>query len=114
MVKDSNMIASLALVAALVMCTARTVSADCKITDNDEKFEIVCSGGADAQKKSGKRVTQHKVAVEKGSLHTHSVVKMSAEELKFMETRNRQDGYRKSRKTPHTSAVPQPAESPRS
>ncbi len=96
--KESHIIARISLVAAVVMCTSRTVSADCKITDTDDKFEIVCTGGESAHKKTGKNVSQKNAVAEKQSLQARSVIKMNDEEVTFMETRNRQDGYRPSRK----------------
>jgi hypothetical protein len=92
----------------LVSVAPCTVSADCIITDYSDKFEIVCSGfnPMDPPTVSKKRTnTPHKsnkakkVSFEASGGET-LVNAMSEEELKIMQTRNRQDGFKGKKSRP--------------
>ena len=85
----------------LLIVLPYTVSADCIITDYSDKFEVVCSGynpAAEPIKKGAKTPKGSKIKSKKISLVDRegiiSAVGMTDEELKFMQARNRMDGYR--------------------
>jgi len=83
-----------------------TAYADCVITDNSEKFEIVCSGPdpafpAETKKKTNKtpRRGKGKKVNYEDRVDAMQEVVMNDVESQFMVTRNKQDGYRGKRKT---------------
>lgn len=91
---------SIFLILIIVPCT---VFADCKITDTPYKFEVVCSGYnpmypsptvSKKKKKTAKRSRRVKKADFEDKERETPTIVMSAEESQFMQTRNRQDGYR--------------------
>lgn len=90
------------LIVSMLIVVPCTVFGECKITDTPYKYEIICSGYnpmsppivAMKNTKITKRSSKtRKVSYEKRESVTPTVV-MSEVELKFMKTRNRQDGYR--------------------
>ncbi|MDD2310660.1 MAG: hypothetical protein PHH91_13870 [Desulfuromonadaceae bacterium] len=100
---------SIFLVLIVVPCT---VFAECRITDTQDKFEVVCSGydpmfPPTASKKSMDSKKNKKIATRSGKARkvsyegregVTSTVVMNEEELQFMQARNQQDGYRGKRK----------------
>ncbi|MBW4055783.1 MAG: hypothetical protein HIU83_10345 [Proteobacteria bacterium] len=87
----------------MLICVPITAFADCIITDTPYKFEVICSGynptyppTASTKKKikTAKRTNRAKKACFEDRKSVTQTVVMNAEELQFMQTRNRQDGYR--------------------
>ncbi|MHB8058986.1 MAG: hypothetical protein ACYDHC_13990 [Desulfuromonadaceae bacterium] len=89
----------------LLITAPYTVCADCIITDTSEKFEIVCSGPDPmttplAKKKAKKayRADKTKKVNYEDRMSDMQEVVMNETESQFMVTRNKQDGYRATRK----------------
>ncbi|HXE98008.1 MAG TPA: hypothetical protein VN642_16510 [Dongiaceae bacterium] len=88
----------------LLIAMPCTVFADCIITDYSEKFEVVCSGynPAAPPMKKGARISTKMGKSKKLSIADRegitSAVGMTDEELRFMQARNRMDGYRAQKK----------------
>ena len=89
----------------LLITVPYTAYADCIITDTSEKFEIVCSGPDPmtsplAKKKAKKayRAGKTKKVNYEDRVSDMQAVVMNDVESQFMVTRNKQDGYRATRK----------------
>jgi hypothetical protein len=85
----------------MIMVVPYMVSADCKMTDTTEKFEVVCSGpgayapASDVRKNAkktrrGRKTKRVEYEEREGVMPT---VVMNDVESQFMLARNRQDGY---------------------
>jgi hypothetical protein len=84
----------------LLIAMPCTAFADCIITDYSDKFEVVCSGynpTAPPIKKGAKistKISKSKKLSIADSGGISSAVGMTDEEIKFMQARNKMDGYR--------------------
>ena len=89
----------------LLITAPYTAYADCIITDTSEKFEIVCSGPdpvtpplAEKKAKKAYRADKTKKVNYEDRVSDMQEVVMNDVESQFMVTRNKQDGYRATRK----------------
>ncbi len=75
------------------------VFADCKITDSPYKFEVVCSGKESAANSTPPASGNKAGKTKSTTIDARTVIVMSEEEHRIMESRNKLDGDRIKRKS---------------
>ena len=86
-------------VIVMALVVPNSVFGICKITDTDEKFEVVCSGKESSGDLASVATKTNARNGKKAKFDSQLSIAMNKEEKKIMETNNRLDGYRNRRKS---------------
>jgi hypothetical protein len=92
------------LIIAVILASASRSSADCKITETADKFEVVCSGNYPVSTAAGTKTHASKSGTINKTNKPHfkgtetRTVQMSEEEKRIMQSNNHRDGLRSNKK----------------